>query len=142
MYRRGGHIVIRIYIRLNTYRGEQLILFQNLETLVIKNVLEECGLTTLETRRLRGDPIDVFKILNGEENIYINMFFSLNKDSGSRAYEVKLVKDQFGLDIRKHSFSHTLINEYSKLFTDCVTATNVNMFKNKVDTYLRRAGYT
>ena len=25
---------------------------------------------------------------------------------------------------------------------DCVTASSVNMFKNKVDTYLRRAGYT
>ena len=25
---------------------------------------------------------------------------------------------------------------------DCATASSVNMFKNKVDTYLRRAGYT
>ena len=31
--------------------------------------LKECGLTTLETRRLRGDQIEVFKILNGYENI-------------------------------------------------------------------------
>ena len=33
--------------------------------------LKECGLTTLETRRLRGDQIEVFKILNGYENIEI-----------------------------------------------------------------------
>ena len=33
------------------------------------------------------------------------------------------------------------INEWNKLSTDCVTASSVNMFKNKVDTYLRRAGY-
>ena len=26
-------------------------------------------------------------------------------------------------------------------YTDCVTASSVNMFKNKVDTYLRRVGY-
>ena len=31
--------------------------------------LKECGLTTLETTRLRGDQIEVFKILNGYENI-------------------------------------------------------------------------
>ena len=43
--------------------------------------LKECGLTTLETRRLRGDQIEVFKILNGYENIDRNMFFSLKKDS-------------------------------------------------------------
>ena len=36
--------------------------------------LKECGLTTLETRRLRGDQIEVFKILNGYENIDRNMY--------------------------------------------------------------------
>ena len=34
------------------------------------------------------------------------------------------------------------LNEWNKLVTDCVTASSVNMFKNKLDTYLRRAGYT
>ena len=62
--------------------------------------LKECGLTTLETRRLRGDQIEVF-----------NMFFSLKKDSRTRGHEVKLVKDQCRLDIRKHSFSQRTINE-------------------------------
>ena len=103
--------------------------------------LKECGLTTLETRRLRGDQIEVFKILNGYENIDRNMFFSLKKDSRTRGHEVKLVKDQCRLDIRKHSFSQRTINEWNKLSTDCVTASSVNMFKNKVDTYLMRAGY-
>ena len=103
--------------------------------------LKECGLTTLETRRLRGDQIEVFKILNGYENIDRNMFFSLKKDSRTRGHEVKLVKDQCRLDIRKHSFSQRTINEWNKLSTDCVTASSVNMFKNKVDTYIRRAGY-
>ena len=31
--------------------------------------LKECGLTTLETRKLRGDQIELSKILNGYENI-------------------------------------------------------------------------
>ena len=33
-----------------------------------------CGLTTLETRRLRGDQIEVFKILNRYGNIDRNIF--------------------------------------------------------------------
>ena len=67
------------------------------------------------------------------------MFFSLKKDSRTRGLEVKLVKVQCRLDIRKYSFS---INEWNKLSTDCITTSSMNMFKNKSDTYLRRAGYT
>ena len=62
------------------------------------------------------------------ENIDINILFSLKKDNRTRGHEVILVKDQCRLDIR--------------LSTYCVTASSVNMFKNKFDTYLRRADYT
>ena len=104
--------------------------------------LTEYGLTTLETRRLRGDQIEVFKILNGYGNIYRNMFLSVKNDSRTRGHEVKLVKDQCKLDIRKYSFSQSTVNEWNKLSTDCITASSVNIFKNKLDTHLRRAGYT
>ena len=45
---------------------------------------------------------------------------------------MSLVKDQCRLHIRKYSFSST----------DCVSANSVNMFKNKINKYLRRADYT
>ena len=77
--------------------------------------LNECGLTTLEARRLRGDQNEVFKILNGYENIDRNIFFSLKKDNRTRGHEVTLVKDQCRLDIRKYSFSQRTINEWKKL---------------------------
>ena len=60
------------------------------------------------------------------------MFFSLKKDSRTRGHEVKLVKNQCRLDIRKYSFSHRTRNEWNRLFTDCVTASSVNMFKNNI----------
>ena len=47
----------------------------------------------------------LFKILNGYENIDINMFFSIKKDSRTRGHEVKLVKNQCRLDIRKQCSS-------------------------------------
>ena len=64
--------------------------------------LTECGITTLETRRISGDQIEMFTLLNGYENIDRNMFFSLKKDSRTRGHEVKLVKDQCRMDIRKY----------------------------------------
>ena len=63
-------------------------------------------------------------------------------DSRTRGHEVKLVTDQFRLDIRKYSFPQTTINEWNKLSAYCVTASIVNMFRNKVDTYPRSADYT
>ena len=65
-------------------------------------------------------------------------FSSLKKNSRTRGHEVKLVKDQCILDIRKYSFSQRTINEWNTLSTDCITASSVNMFKNKVDTYSGR----
>ena len=79
--------------------------------------------------------------MNGYENIDKNMFFSLQKDSKIRGHEVKLVKYQCRLDIRKYSFSQRTINEWNKLSMDCITASSVNMFKNRVNTYLRSVGY-
>ena len=73
--------------------------------------------------------------------ILIEIHFSHSRRIAELEDEVKLVKDQCRLDIRKHSFSQRTINEWNKLSTDCVTASSMNMFKNKVNTYLRRAGY-
>ena len=50
-------------------------LIPGLRDLRYEERLKECGLTTLETRRLRGDQIEVFKIFNGYENIDSNIFF-------------------------------------------------------------------
>ena len=50
-------------------------LIPELRDLTYEERLKECGLTTLETRRLRGNQIEVFKILNGYENIDSNIFF-------------------------------------------------------------------
>ena len=51
-------------------------LIPGLRDLRYEERLTKCGLTTLETRRLRGDQIEVFRVLNGYENIDYNIFFS------------------------------------------------------------------
>ena len=95
--------------------------------------LNECGLTTLETRRLRGDQI---------ENIDRNIFFTVKEERRTRGHGVTLAKKQCRLDIRTFSFSQRTVNELNRLSADCVGASSVNIFKNKIDIYLRRAGYT
>ncbi len=47
------------------------------------------------------------------------------------------------LDVRKFSFSHQRsINVWNKLSKECVHASSVNVFKNRIDTCLVKAGYT
>ena len=52
-------------------------MIQKLRNITYEMRLKECGLSTLKTRRLRGDQIKVFKILNGYENIDRNIFIGL-----------------------------------------------------------------
>ena len=106
----------------------------------LRNISYEMRLK--ETRRLRGDQIEVFKILNGYENIDRNIFFTVKEERRTRGHGVTLAKKQCRLDIRKFSFSHRTVNEWNRLSADCVGASSVNIFKNKIDIYLRRAGYT
>ena len=95
-----------------------------------------------EQWRLRGDQIEVFKIVNGYEGVDRNMFFKLKEGSKTRGHKAALVKEQCRLDTRKYSFSHRVINEWNKLPNDCVSASSVNMFKNRIERYVIRTGYT
>ena len=63
--------------------------------------LLKCGLTKLETRRLRGDQIEVFNIVNGYENVDRYMFFKLREGSRIRGQKTALVKEQCRLNRKK-----------------------------------------
>ena len=52
---------------------------QKLRNISCEMRLKECGLATLETRKLRGDQIEVFTILNGYENIARDIYSRLRK---------------------------------------------------------------
>ena len=97
-------------------------------------------LISSETRRVRGDQIEVFKILNGYENIDRNIF-SVKEERRTRGRGITLAKKLCRLNIRTFSFSQRTVNEWNRLSADCVGASIVNMFKNKIYIYLRRAGY-
>ena len=75
-----------------------------LKDLSYESRLLQCGLTTLETRRLRGDQIEVFEIVNGYEDVDRNIFFKFKEGSSTRGHIAALVKEQCRLDIGKYSF--------------------------------------
>ena len=84
----------------------------------------------------------MFKILNGYENIDSIIIFLFKESEITRGHNFTLAKKESRLDVRKYSFSQRTINVWNKLSTDCVHASSVNMFKNKIGKYLAKAGYT
>ena len=54
----------------------------------LRNISYEMRLNECETRRLRGDQIEVFKILNGYENIDRNICSRLRKREGLKDMEL------------------------------------------------------
>ena len=68
--------------------------------------------------------------------------FTVKEERRTRGHGGTLAKKQCRLDIRKFPFSQRIVNEWNRLSAACVGASSVNIFKNKIDIYLRRAGYT
>ena len=89
-------------------------LIPGLRDLRYEERLNECRLTTLETRRFRGDKIEVFKILNGYENIDSNICFEVKESKITKGHNFTLMKKQSRLDGRKFSFSQRTINAWNK----------------------------
>ena len=105
-------------------------LISEISQLSYEERLQQSRLTTLETRRIRGDQIEVFKIMHGYERLNKDMFFRI-----TRGHSLALVKSHSRLDIRKYTFSQRVVNDWNKLPEECINATSVNMFKNKIDQY-------
>ena len=90
-----------------------------------------------------SEQIALFLLLYSDFNIiYVLQIREDKITRGHKSHNYTLVKKQSRLDVRKYSFSQRTINVWNKLSTDCVHASSVNMFKNKIDKYLAKAGYT
>lgn len=87
-------------------------------------------MTRIETRGLRGDEIEDFKIFKGYEDIDGNIFFKLIEDIITRGHNATLVKNQCILDIRKYSFILRTVNDWKQVSHNCVNASGMNMFTN------------
>ena len=111
-------------------------LVDSIKDLSYEERLKNLGLTTLETRRLRGDLIEVFKIFKGYDNLDPSIFF-VKANTVCRGHCYKLQKFRSNLDIRKFSFSQRIVNEWNLLTDHIVLSPSLNVFKARLDVNLR-----
>ena len=102
--------------------------------------LKELKLTTLETRRIRADLLEVYKIVNKLEGVSEENFFERRQvegmGSGTRGNSCKFFKKRFRIDTGKYVFGNRVVNEWNQLPNCVIQATSVNAFKGRLDTFL------
>ena len=108
----------------------------NFRNMSYEHRLSRLRLTTLETRRLRGDLIEVFKIMKGFDNIDYHDFFVVSTNR-SRGHSLKLFKIRFNTNFGKFTFNNRVVDEWNLLTEDIVSCNTVDTFKAKLDLFLR-----
>ena len=111
-----------------------------LRNLTYEERLRILGLTSLELRRIRGDLIQVFKIVHGFDGLCFDSFFKFARFTKTRGHRFKLEGKRCRLDVRKYFFSQRVVDEWNCLPESVVTSTSVNSFKNSIDKFFGSHG--
>ena len=119
--------------RLEKVQKRATKLLRSCKGLSYKERLVKLQLPTLKFRRLRGDMLEVFKILNGyyDENIVPTLH--RNFDTRTRGHLLKLLHIRAKHDLRKFSFCLRVVDIWNSLPEFIVRAPSVNSFKNNLD---------
>ena len=116
-------------------------LLPNLKNLPYEERLKKLNLPTLKYRRLRGDLINVYKIVSNEKSGNKHLL-PLNKSKyNTRGHDRKLEKNRFNCKLRQHSFSVRITNIWNSLSNEVTNANSVNNFKKLLDEQLHSLKY-
>ena len=99
--------------------------------------LRKLQLPTLRYRRLRGDMIETYKLLHDIYDPILPKLLDPVEKSMTRGHSFKLPKKSAKNNIKGHVFSHRIVNDWSSLPEDVVSAPSVNAFKNRLDSHWR-----
>ena len=96
--------------------------------------LAELKIPKLIDRRIRGDMILTYRLLNGEEGIDHETFFSLeNSHYNLRGHSRKIFKTRAHLNLRRNFFSCRVVDKWNSLTEHEVTAPSTASFKARYD---------
>ena len=99
--------------------------------------LKKLNLPTLAYRRLRGDMIEIYKIIKGiydkESASFLKMWTDIAQWDIGRGHDMRLYLQRSIKPVRKNSFGVSIVNIWNNLPENVVNSPNVNIFKNRLD---------
>ena len=87
--------------------------------------------------RHRGDLIETFKITSGYYQCNISNIYHKSQNQNLRGHSQKLEKEKAAKLPRKNFIVNRIVYSWNSLREESVSATNTNVFKNRIDTELR-----
>uniref|UniRef100_A0A674JCF3 Carbohydrate sulfotransferase n=1 Tax=Terrapene triunguis TaxID=2587831 RepID=A0A674JCF3_9SAUR len=106
-----------------------------MEQLRYEERLIRLGLFSLEKRLLRGDMIEVYKIMTGIEKVDKEVFFTTH-NTRTRGHQVKLIRSRFKTNKMKYFFTQCTVNLWNSLPEDVVKAKTITGFKKELDKFM------
>ena len=95
---------------------------------------------SLKYRRLRGDLIEVFKFVSGQQMGYLKDMFEFNRQNRGRCHQYKLTVKHSRTRLRQSFFSRRVVSHWNNLPADVVSAASLVAFKNELDKYFLAKG--
>ena len=109
-------------------------MIRGLERVSYKERLKRLGLFSLEKRRLRGNMIEVSKIMSDIEKVDKEKLFTYSHNTRTRGHQMKLISSTFKTN--KKVFFHTTHNLWNSLPEEVVKAGTITMFKRELDKFM------
>ena len=115
-----------------------------MEGLGYEERLKKLGLFSLERRRLRGDLIEVYKIMKGIDRVNRGKLFPIIETRRTRGHGLKVRGERYNTDIRGRFFTQRVVGVWNALPSKVVEANTLESFKSNLDrhmTELEMGGY-
>ena len=110
-----------------------------MNTLPYEERLKNLNLPSLAYRRLRGDLIETYKIVHEIYDLLTNKsLFQIDTTNRLRSHCYKLIKPRFNTTMFQNFFTNRIITTWNSLPEEVVTASSLNLFKNRVDKCLQQ----
>ena len=108
-------------------------ILNELQYLTYTEKMKKLSLPSLKYRRIRGDMIFVYKLMNGLVNIDWHDFFTMTKSDITRGAKHKLFVRYSRTSMRKYTFSNRAVPVWNEISANTKSAQSLNSFKNLLD---------